>query len=375
VTALKRAYDGLNSDFSPERDVQISFTRLHLKDGREIPLRTRVSLTPRGVLEFATAMESQNKTKGNKQSAAAKLASEKISEKKREVNREWDLAKEQIAAPGKMHRLKRVLISELPVHPQYIEAGTRFNAELLDPVLFGTENKSAEELRMVGTAPAPGSVVHARLGTPLSSATVKKGEPIEAVMTAPLLTDNQLILPEGTLLKGSVLQARPARSLHRNGQLRIIFREIVPPNTDAQKIEGSLEGVEANAETNLKVDSEGGAQATTPKTRYLTTGLTLVLAAASLSPDRDAGSSGLSVLEVGRQGATGASGFRVVGFSIGLLVRSRPLASAFGAYGAARSIYSNFLSRGHEVVFAKDSAMSIGFGSRASAAQKVATQH
>jgi hypothetical protein len=163
--------------------------------------------------------------------------------------------------------------------------------------------------------------------------------------------------------------------LHRNGQLRIIFREIVPPNTDAQKIEGSLEGVEANAETNLKVDSEGGAQATTPKTRYLTTGLTLALAAASLSPDRDAGSGGLSVLEVGRQGATGASGFRVVGFTIGLLVHSRPLASAFGAYGAARSIYSNFLSRGHEVVFAKDSAMSIGFGSRASAVQKVATQH
>jgi hypothetical protein len=375
VPALKRAYAGLNSDFSPVRDVQITFTRLHLPDGRELPVHTRVSLAPQGVLEFSTAAEPQNKSKGSKQSSAAKLASEKISEKKQEVNREWDLAKEQIAAPGKMHRFKRILISELPVHPQYIEAGTRFNAELLDPLQFGTENKSAEELRLIGTAPAPGSIVHARLETPLCSATVQKGEPIEAVMTAPLLTDNQLILPEGTLLKGSVLQARPARRLHRNGQLRIIFREMVPPNAGAQKIEGSLEGVEANGDANLKVDSEGGAQATTPKTRYLSTGLTLALAAASLSPDRDAGSSGLSVLEVGRQGATGASGFRVVGFTFGLLIHSRPLASAFGAYGAARSIYSNFLSRGHEVVFAKDSAMSIGFGSRSSAAQNAATPH
>jgi len=375
VPALKRTYAALNSDFSPVREVQVTFTRLHLQDGHDIPLHTRVSLASQGVLEFATATEPQNKTKSKKQNAAAKLASEKISEKKQEVNREWTLAKEQVAAPGKMHRLKRILISELPIHPQYIEAGTRFNAELLDPLQFGTENKSAEELRMIGTAPAPGSIVHARLETPLSSATVQKGEAIEAVMTAPLLTDNQLILPEGTVLNGSVLQARPARRLHRNGQLRIIFREIIPPDTAGQKIEGSLEGVEANADANLRVDSEGGAQATTPKTRYLTTGLTLALAAASLSPDSDAGTGGQSVLEVGRQGATGASGFRVVGFTIGLLVHSRPLASAFGAYGAARSIYSNFLSRGHEVVFAKDSAMSIGFGSRASAVQNTSTQH
>jgi hypothetical protein len=101
----------------------------------------------------------------------------------------------------------------------------------------------------------------------------------------------------------------------------------------------------------------------------------LALAAASFSPDSDAGNSGQSVLEVGRQGATGASGFRIVGFTIGLLVHSRPLASAFGAYGAARSVYSNFLSRGHEVVFAKDSAMSIGFGSRACAIQKPSAAH
>jgi hypothetical protein len=375
VPALKRTYAALNSDFSPVRDVEITFTQIILSGGNEIPLHTRVSRAPQGILEFATATEPKNGSKSDKQNAAVKLASEKVSEKKQEVNREWNLAKEQIAAPGKMHRLKRILISELPVHPQYIEAGTRFNAELLDSLNFGTENKSAEQLRMIGTAPAAGSIVHARLETPLSSATVQKGESIEAVMTEPLITDNQLILPEGTLLNGTVLQVRPARRLHRNGQLRIIFREIVPPDSAEQKIEGSLEGVEASNDANLSLDSEGGAKATTPKTRYLTTGLTLALAAASFAPDSDAGSSGESVLEIGSQGATGASGFRIVGFAIGLLVHSRPLASGFGAYGAGKSIYSNFLSRGHEVVYAKDSAMAIGFGSRVSTAQKTSIQH
>jgi hypothetical protein len=57
-----------------------------------------------------------------------------------------------------------------------------------------------------------------------------------------------------------------------------------------------------------------------------------------------------------------------------LLVHSRPLATGFGAYGAARSIYSNFLSRGQDVVYPKDSAMAIGFGSRVSTPQKTSAQ-
>jgi hypothetical protein len=305
VPALKRTYAALNSDFSPVRDVEITFTQLELPGGNEIPIHTRVSLAPKTALEFVTATEPKNGSKGKKQNGAVKLASEKVSEKKQEVNREWNMAKAQIIAPGKMHRLKRILIAELPVHPQYIDAGTRFNADLIDPLHFGTESKSAEELKMIGTTPAPGSIVHARLETPLSSETAQKSESIEAVLTAPLITDNQLVLPEGTLLNGSVLQVRPARNFHRNGQLRIIFREITPPNSAQQKIEGSLEGVEAGNNANLSLDSEGGAQATNPKTRYLTTGITLALAAASFSPDRDAGDSGQSVLEIGRQGATG----------------------------------------------------------------------
>ena len=179
-----------------------------------------------------------------------------------------------------------MVIAQLPYHPQYFDAGTRFNAELLDPLNFGTEELTLEKVHMVGTAPAAGSVIHALLKTPLSSASVQKGEAVEAVMTEPLFTDSQLILPEGTLLKGSVLQVQPARRLHRNGQLRIVFHEIVPPKSAEQHVEASLEGVEVKDDENLSLDSEGGAQATTPKTRYLTTGISIALAASSLSQTR-----------------------------------------------------------------------------------------
>jgi len=374
VSAMKRTMAALDANFSPTRDVAITFDQLVLPDGRRVPLHTQVSPASQGVLQFATAADANDQGKEKKKNAAKKLAYDKVSEKKQEINREWEAAKEQITAPGKMHRLKRIMIAELPVHPQYFDAGMRFNAELLDPLNFGTEDLTPENIEIVGTAPAAGSIIHALLKTPLNSASAQKGEEVEAVMTEPLFTNSRLILPAGTILKGSVLQVQPARRLHRNGQLRIVFHQVVPPKSAEQQVEASLEGVEVKDDQNLSLDSEGGAQATTPKTRYLTTGISLALAAVSLLPDADAGSSGQSVGEIGGRAANGASGFKAIGFAIGALVRSRPLASGFGVYGASMSVYSNFLSRGQDVIYPKDTAMAIGFGSRVTGAPKPAPQ-
>jgi hypothetical protein len=144
-------------------------------------------------------------------------------------------------------------------------------------------------LAAIGTVPPAGSVVHAVLATALSSATSKKGDAVEAVITQPLMVNNRLYIPEGSRLKGTVLQVRRARLLGRNGQLRIVFHELVPPSGVEQQIQASLEAVAVAKDQHLALDSEGGAQVTTPKTRYLTTGIAVMLAAASASPDRDAG--------------------------------------------------------------------------------------
>jgi hypothetical protein len=365
VSALKRTMSALDANFSPAHDVEITFDQLTLADGRRIPLHTQVSPASQGVLQFATSADVKDQSRDSKENAARKAASDKVNEKKQEISKEWQTAKAQITAPGKMHRLKRIFIKQMPVHPQYFDAGTRFNAELLEPLNFGTEEVPAEKMLKVGTTPAAGSIIHALLKTPLDSATAQKGETVEAVMTEPLVTNSQLILPEGTVLKGSVLQVQPARRLHRNGQLRIVFHQVVPPKSAEQQVEASLEGVEVKDDQNLSLDSEGGAQATTPKTRYLTTGISIALAVTTALPDPDAAtSSGQSVGEIGGRAATGASGFRAIGFALGALVRSRPLAAGLGAYGASMSIYGNFLSRGHDVVYPKDTAMAIGFGSR-----------
>jgi hypothetical protein len=163
------------------------------------------------------------------------------------------------------------------------------------------------------------------------------------------------------------MQVQPARRLARNGQLRILFHEVAPPNGVAEKVQTSLEGVAVAKGENLKLDSEGGAQVTTPKTRYLTTGIQVALAASSARPDSDARSGGGGGGDLGGSAANGASGFRFVGMAVGMLARSRVVASGFGAYGAATSIYYKFLARGHDVVYPKDMAMVIGLGTRDSA--------
>jgi hypothetical protein len=239
-------------------------------------------------------------------------------------------------------------------------------AELDEPLDFGTEVMTTQMAATMGGALPPGSVVSARLMTPLTSATARKGDGVEAVLSQPLLdADKHMILPQGSLLKGTVRQVQPARRMKKNGQLRIEFRELVPPDGVQQKVEATLESVQAGKDANVKLDSEGGAEATTPKTRYLATGLSLALAVASTRTDNDVdhgiadhgGGTGARV-------AGGANGFKLVGMALGLAVHSRALGYTMGAYGAGMSVYSHFLARGREVVFPKNTAMEIGVGTR-----------
>ena len=100
----------------------------------------------------------------------------------------------QLTKPRKVHRIERYGSPSSPVHPQYIEPGTLYFAEVLDPLDFGTEPLTPEMAASINTPPPPDSLVHARLVTPLNSATTKKGEEVQAVITQPLFTpDHRLI--------------------------------------------------------------------------------------------------------------------------------------------------------------------------------------
>ncbi len=359
VTKESRVEALLNADFTPARVISIEFDELVLPDGKHLPLETVVTPGTPQVVHLSTAKPNEQEKKN--------VVSKNLEEARHQINQEWEDGLSQVKTPGRMHRLERFLVIQLPVHRQYVAAGTRYNAELQVPLDFGAEPFSLDAMTILGTPPPPGDIVHALLVTPLSSATAKQGAVVEAVLSQPLFSeDNKLILPEGTRLEGAVVQARPARGLKRNGELRITFRKMTLPDGVERKIEAGLEGVEVGRQDNMELDAEGGAHSTNSKTRYLSTGISIALAATSALPDFDAGPHGATVTSnsTGLRAAAGGTGYRAVGIALSLLVHSRVFSATLGAYGAGISIYTHFLSRGQEVVFPKNTPMDIGFGER-----------
>lgn len=354
LSGKKRVLGILNADFTPERKVEVRFDQLVLAKGRTVPFKAVVTPGPGRVLQLVSTNHDKKKK------PARGSASETIDGAKKEAMQQWHEAVNQIKEPGKMHRLERYAISQLPARPQYLDAGTVYFAELQEPLYFGAEPFTPQMAASIGSAIPKGSLIHALLITPLNSATTKKGAKVEAILSQPLFNGHCLVLPEGSRIKGVVLQARPAARLHHNGQLRIAFRQIVPPDGVAQKVAASLESVEVLKDDHVKLDSEGGVEGYTPKTRYFSTALSLALATAAMLEHNDADDAGRSQPGVGG----GAEGFKLVGMVLSFAIKSQSFGTTMAAYGAGRSVYVNFIARGQDVVFPKNTLMEIGVASR-----------
>jgi hypothetical protein len=213
--------------------------------------------------------------------------------------------------------------------------------------------------------------------------------------------DHKLVLPEGTQVDGSVVVARKAGWFHRGGRLRFSFqnlelpeeaRLLASPETSApsptpaapeeHRLQVRTQGTLAAAEGDnapLKVDTEGGVQATESKTRFIGTAVALLVAQAA--GDRDS----IRAPSVGGQrGAIIGQSKNIVGRTLGggmgfgllgtiAAQSSRTVGAAFGYYGLAWSVFSTVVARGPEVQFDKNAVVDIGFNGRASNAENDST--
>ena len=379
VPGLRRTLAYANGNFSPFHKYEISFDAVTLPDGKQLLIETTVSPGTADVVHLVSNPEKE-KQKGTAARATDKAKAEakgKIQEANAQLHEGW----QELTAPGKMHRLKGLLLAQSPYRHQYLEPGTRFVADLDAPLDFGATSRTAAQLASVGSEPPPDSTLKARLVAEVSSATASRGTPVIAVLTEPLYSPRQLILPANSRLVGEVLKAKPAHKLHHNGELRVVFERIETSDegvqalaqletqeqnlvelhrSDSQPMAGNLEGVEVARSSHMKLDEEGGAHTTDGKTRYLSSGLAVLLAAAASHTEVERGTT--ETAGPGVRTAAGDSGFRLTGAVLSLAAKSMPVSLAFGVYGASTSIYANFLSRGRDVVLPKDALMEIGFG-------------
>ncbi len=367
MSKMRRASAILGGDFTPLHEAEVEYTTLVLPDGRRFPLRT---------VETAGLNSIADLKPPRKKPSAANQNSGVLGTTKAQVQNKIDAARtsvsEVVRGPDKKARLEDFLWAKLPYHPQRVRKGTRFDAELIDPLQFGMATLKPDDLHLLGSQPPADSSVQVRLITPLDSNAGKQGEPVEAIISRPLFSsDHKLVLPEGTRLTGAVTMVHRARWFHRGGQLRFNFQAVTLPDgvkqpdllaeQAATNALATLQAAEADGKAPVKVDQEGGVKVIEPKTRFIAPLVAALIA--SKSADNDVHKrTGTPENNTGGRTLGGASGFGLLGAAAAKA--SPTVASTLGFYGLGWSVYLNIIARGSEVEFQKNAAMDVRFGGR-----------
>ena len=327
-------------DFTPYHTAEIRFDKLMLPSG-PVPFTTKGVVTGAPVLRLAAGPATKHSL----------------------ISRAWTQAKarvhDQIAfftAPGRGDRLKQMLYSQLPYHPERIPEHTAWSFELAQPLAlpFPPANL-AQQQDPASSKPGKPEMwsVHALLTTGVSSATAKPGDPVRAVVVEPVYDRNKhLVVPQNSILVGKVTLAKAARSLDRNGKLRFAFQQVrFPPGTMSattnRAVQGNLAGATGASAHSLSLDAEGTVSPRN-QSSVLAPILLSMMAGRALDQDNMMVHTGVA-----------SNGFGFIGRFVGMASGSYNVAAGIGFYAAGVSVCQNFLHRGADVVFPKDTRVDI----------------
>jgi hypothetical protein len=347
ASAMTRTQRVMSGDFTPPRTALVQFDRLMPDGGSPLEVKTRASAGSENVtLKVAEALPEEPGLSQRAREEAARRLKDAIA---------------VVAASGKLERLKDASVASLPYHPTYLRKGTVYAATLTSPLDFGSV--ASIPRAAAGTPPKPGSILAARLLTPIHSARSVRGDRVEAILTQPVFAaDGSLILPEGTKLEGSVTFSKGARRFHRNGQLRFLFERVQPPDGTGGRLLASLYSVEARQADRVSVDDEGGATSTNASTRFIAPAVGALALVGSLhsSVDPTGADGGGPETNYGVPGSSAAGG--MIGFgALGVVLTqaSRWVTVAITSYGVVRTTYSAIFGRGRDVVFPAGTAIQV----------------
>ena len=322
----KRMNAKLHGDFTPLREPVIEWTLLTRVDGSEYPLLAESTTGAGGTLYFRTE------------------APQRVSFMRRAWNSLASGKTKQVQSdevPRRGERLQKYLWSQLPVHPQYLETGARYEVRLSQDLQV-----AARPLPMAMDLNQPRSWqgvvwVYSRLQTNLDSANAKPGDSVEAIVTAPVFDEQgHLVLPQNSVLYGTVLSAEPSGRWGHNGSLRFVFRQVSWPAGFTQMVEAAPLAIESSPAAKMAIDQEGGVAR--QNEHSLAAPLLMGLLSGSTLGDEDAGRGKITA---------SSNGFAIIGRVVGLASGSPYVGGGIGAVATARSIYKHWLAHGKETSF------------------------
>jgi len=180
----------------------------------------------------------------------------------------------------------------------------------------------------------------------MTSASAKAGEEIQAKVAQPVLNaDGSIAVPQGSILSGTITQARPARTFGRSARLRFRFTQLTLPGAAPQHVRTALTQLDSNQLDTLSMNNEGVVK---PKPRDKLA-VPLILLAAAVQPlDTERGHDAL------RKSAVASNSLGLIGFIVGTAAQQANVAAGIGFYGTAISLYQRLIRRGPEVMFARN---------------------
>jgi hypothetical protein len=101
-----------------------------------------------------------------------------------------------------------------------------------------------------------GARARAMLLAAVSASRNRDGDTVQARLLEPVIIDERIALPEGTVLEARVVRSHPPRWLRRSGSLSLTFEKVVPRAGAPQEISMALSGAETDR-GGPHMDSEG----------------------------------------------------------------------------------------------------------------------
>jgi hypothetical protein len=359
----------LSGNFGSFRHPEVLFDTVLQKDGPPLKISASTESGSAQVVEMR-ATASPNTGRG---------VHGAVNRAKLEANKDLAKVRDFLHNPDKMDLMRSAALAHSPYQPVKIDGRSRFDALLNAPESFGSESVPADEISQLGRVAPQSGELRANLVTPLSSATTKLDAPVDALVMSPLFSDDhQLLLPAGTHLVGKTTIARPARKMHKNGQLRFAFQQVVLPKdvqfmqeqlaaqaqtvaqNPSQKIEAHLGGIVISRSAHVGLNEEGETKVEESKARFIGPALAIALATASTHQERDEDGGGGLRNNTGAQAGGGAIAFGLAGAVIGSVWR--PAGIGFGFAGAARSVYKQFFAKGIDIDIPKNTSLLVDFG-------------
>jgi hypothetical protein len=358
----RRVRAGLGGDFTPFHTPVVHFTQILLPDGSTLPFSS-AEATDGAPIFRAVAPPPAN---------GGIL--------RRQFNAVVSFMRDDLAlfiAPGKGDRLRQLVYSQLPYHPQRIEKGTTWTIETTDALLIPPQPIPSTPVAVVAPkphfweqptpAPPPANdpgkwMIQAYLNEPLSSESASTGQIIKATVAEPIYNpDHTVAIPQGATLVGAVTQAKPSRRFGRTGVLNFSFRQLTLPGGKPQNVETTLTGADSGQA--LALNSEGQVKSR-PEDKL---SLPIFLALAASRPlDQEHGSRD----QFGKNAAGGAAGLGLVGTVLGIAGQSPQAAAGIGYYGAAVAVYYRWIAHGKKITFPRDTRIVVQTVVRHSAAMK-----